>query len=114
MKPEQRDTRRDALIGGVAGLGAGTIGGTVMHPFETYTMAVQQAARDPKTPKPSYRYATAPFHKEMWAGVGHSALRKGMNYGLNLGIAFGITSLLKNMLDNRNKAKLTELGFKKT
>jgi hypothetical protein len=110
---EERNTKKDAVIGGIAGLGSGLIGGTLMHPYESYTLAVQAAARRGNNgQKPKFSYYSAPFHKEMWAGVRHSAVRKGVNYGLNLGIAFGIASILRNYLA-KNNTKLNSLGFHK-
>lgn len=102
----QRNSKLDAAIGAVSGLGAGMLSSLITHPLDTHIIRTQT-----KGIKPAYSIWKAPFHKEMWHGAIGSAFKKGINYGISMGMTFGLASLIKNALDK--KSSLTKLGFHK-
>ncbi len=108
---KHRSTTEAALIGSVAGIAGGIANATLTHPFDSFMSAVQEEARKGRKFNPGYAWYNAPFHKEMWTGVGHSAFKKGLGFGIGLGTTFAVEAIIKKALDKKNN--LTKLGFHK-
>ena len=106
---KHRGTGQAAAIGAAAGIAGGIANASLTHPFDTFMTGVQTAT-DAKPFNPGYKWYSAPFHKEMWKGVGHSAFKKGLGFGIGLGTTFAVESMLKKMIANK---QLKKLGFHK-
>lgn len=101
---KHRSTTQAALIGSVAGVAGGIANATLTHPFDTH-MTLKQLKKPP-----NFSLFMAPFHKEMWEGVGSSAFKKGLGFGIGLGTTFAVESVLKKAISDR---QLKKLGFHK-
>lgn len=130
-KKKRRSVGQDALIGSIGGVAGGVANAIGTHPFDTYMTRYQQSGK-PKPPrknmsrgevlkwrkslKPKYSVWKAPFHREMWEGVGTSVIKKGLGFGIGLGTTFTVSNMLRKLLDKDSSSapvSMNKLGFHK-
>ncbi len=111
-KKKRRSVGQDAMIGTVGGVMGGIANAVGTHPFDTHMSRWAQQGK-----KAPYSVLKAPFHKDMWKGVGTSAFKKGVGFGIGLGTTFAVSNILRKLLDARgeqSQPSISKLGFHKS